>query len=320
MWSKDKQGGLVTWSQCEKYSISVLVLSWDSCPAGRDSSSSACPCAVDTDKLDGKHSTAHYWRDKSNCAIASKIMKAKGLLSICIKPLILYIRNNYGAHSWLQPSESSSASAIESSALTQALGDALFWALGAGASGWKASAYLSRAFSQFFWDFDLLADMLSTDRVAPDPRPDWDVLIFSSICRENDGECQDRVFSTSETVGTNKPSHRVFHSRSLFTQPLAFLPAHFFQHFSSFIDLADLPLRHFPHEIQWQHILTAAVLHHLQTTVITHEQKQVHHLVGTLPRCPLSDGETPLGSCIWDFLGFWSPRIHCSVCRKVNIR
>lgn len=144
-----------------------------------------------THKLEGKHSTAHHWRDKSNCATASRIIKL--WTSVLCSHLILYIHNNYGAHSWLQPSESSSASAIVSSALTQALGDALFWAIGAGASGWKASAYLSRAFSQFFWDFDLLTDMLSTDRVVPDPRPDWDVLIFSSICRENDRECQDRV-------------------------------------------------------------------------------------------------------------------------------
>lgn len=81
-----------------------------------------------------------------------------------------------------------------SSALIQALGDALLGGLGAGASGWNTSANLSRAFSQFFWDLDLVIDMLSTDRVAPDPRPDWDVLIFSSICREKAGAGQDRVF------------------------------------------------------------------------------------------------------------------------------
>lgn len=80
------------------------------------------------------------------------------------------------------------------SALIQALGDALLGGLGAGASGWNTSAYLSRAFSQFFWDLDLVIDMLSTERVAPDPRPDWDVLIFSSICREKAGAGQDRVF------------------------------------------------------------------------------------------------------------------------------
>lgn len=164
-------------------------------------------------------------------------------------------------------------------------------------------------------------DMLSTDRLVPDPRPDWDVLIFSSICRENGREGQDRgVFCLLLRLWVrNKPSHRVFHSCSLFTQPLALLPAHFFQHFPPFIDLADLPLRHITHEIT-THSHSCSSYHHLQTTVITHEQKQVHHLVGTLPHCPLSDGETLLGSCIWGFLGFWFPRSHCSVCKKVTIR
>lgn len=93
----------------------------------------------------------------------------------------------------LQPSDSSSGCVLGTSALIQALGDALLAGLGAGASGWNTSANLSRAFSQFFWDLDLVMDMLSTDRVAPEPRPDWDVLIFSSICRENTGAGQDRV-------------------------------------------------------------------------------------------------------------------------------
>lgn len=115
------------------------------------------------------------------------------ILIFCNTPLISHICIKYAAHSRLQPSDSSSGCVFVSSALIQALGDALFGVLGAGASGWKASANLSRAFSQFFWDLDLVIDMLSTDRVAPDPSPDWDVLIFSSICREKEERCQDRV-------------------------------------------------------------------------------------------------------------------------------
>lgn len=63
----------------------------------------------------------------------------------------------------------------------------------------------------------------------------------------------------SENLGRNESSYGVLHSRSLFAQPLAFLPAHFFQHFSAFIDLADLPLRQDTHVMQLQHIQTAAV-------------------------------------------------------------
>lgn len=148
-------------------------------------------CVADRDKLDGKYFTARYWRNKSNCI---RVKERTFPLIICNTPLISHISIKYAAHSRLQPSDSSSGCVFVSSALIQALGDALFGVLGAGASGWNASANRSRAFSQFFWDLDLVIDMLSTDRVAPDPRPDWDVLIFSSICREKEERRQDRVF------------------------------------------------------------------------------------------------------------------------------
>lgn len=54
-------------------------------------------------------------------------------------------------------------------------------------------------------------------------------------------------FLGSEILGRKESSYGVLHSRSLFAQPLAFLPAHFLQHFSAFIDLADLPLRKTKH-------------------------------------------------------------------------
>lgn len=68
-----------------------------------------------------------------------------------------------------------------SSALTQALWDLFFCVLDASVSGWQESANLSRAFSQFFWDFEVVIEMLSKDMAAPAPKPDWDFLILSSI-------------------------------------------------------------------------------------------------------------------------------------------
>lgn len=70
-----------------------------------------------------------------------------------------------------------------SSDLTQALAE-LSWVFGDNMSSWQESANLSRAFSQFFWDFDLVTEMLSRDKAAAAPKPDWDFLIFSSICKD----------------------------------------------------------------------------------------------------------------------------------------
>lgn len=70
-----------------------------------------------------------------------------------------------------------------SSPLTQDLGDLFFCVLGGSISDWQVSANLSRAFSQFFCDFDLVRETSSRDMAAPVPRPDWDFLILSSICK-----------------------------------------------------------------------------------------------------------------------------------------
>lgn len=91
VWSRGDLGGLVASSQCERNGISVLGFSrYSRPPAGRDGGSSATNWTGNLLLL--------VARGTRVTATASRVMKAKAPLSVCINPLILLVCNNYRAH------------------------------------------------------------------------------------------------------------------------------------------------------------------------------------------------------------------------------
>lgn len=197
-----------------------------------------------------------------------------------------------------------------SSALTQDLGD-LFFCVGS-VSGWQESANLSRAFSQFFWDFDLVRETLSKDTAPPAPKPDWDFLILSSICTGGKKEKENKIILLLYTRSKSKKCQ----------QDTSTLPGRISPGFSFQFPLCPVPLLSsspsFPtssalYWLHWSPFERTRKRHrnwHLHSSfspslaiavngiILTHEQKLGRHLFGKHLHCPQSVVETLLGPCI----------------------